>query len=58
MYRLYIVLWFFSRSFQLTRYPNNRIQGRLDLGNIKVYRGGTPLLPWHIKPMEISRLSR
>ncbi|GEM_PF-3535302 len=48
MYSLYIVLWFFSRSFQLTLYPNNRIQGRLDLGNIEVHRGCTPLLPWHI----------
>lgn len=44
MYSLYIVFWVFSGSFQLTRYPNNRIQGRLDLGNIEVYRGCTPLL--------------
>lgn len=49
---LYIVFWFFSGSFHLTRYPNNRIQGRLDLGNIGVYRGCTPLLLWHIDPIE------
>ena len=52
MYRLYIVLWVFSGSFQLTHYPYNHIEGRLDLGNIEVYRGCTPLLLWHIDPIE------
>lgn len=58
MYRLYIVLWFFSGSFQLTRYPYKRVQSRLSLRNIEVHRGCPPLLPLHIKPMEISRLSK
>ncbi len=57
MYSLYIVFWFFSGSFQLTRYPYKHVQSRLSLGNIEVHRGCTPLLPWHTKPMEISRLS-
>jgi len=58
MYRLYIVLWFFSRSLQPTRYPYKRVQGRLDLGNIEVYRGGTPLLPWHISLADKDHLLR